>query len=125
MENDYQISINFWNQVFNLSDELKEKEVKELKEEDWQNLSPSPKVTEAIKAISDANNLLDYGCGNGWASICASKFGCKNITAVDMAQNAKESVNFYADIFKAKGITTKPIDDSWLDTQNDLYDAAL
>ena len=125
MEKDYENSINFWNQFFNLSEELKEKENKELKEEDWEGLAPSSKVLEAIKDISNSNNLLDYGCGNGWASICASKYGAKNITAVDMANNAKESVDFYADIFKAKGITAKSIDDKWLDLQNDIYDAAI
>ena len=125
MKNDFDNLINFWNNCFILNDELKESEKKDVNPNDYESLSPSPKILDAIRFISKSNNLLDYGCGSGWASIIAAKYGCKNITAVDMAPNAAKRVDFYADLFNTKGIISSTIDFNWLDNQNELYDGII
>ena len=82
---------------------------------DVKELAPSLKLYEAVVNLNDCNKVLDYGCGNGWASIVLAHAGCKDITAVDLGENIIETVNFYTKLYDVKdSITTKVIKPCWL-----------
>ena len=117
----------FWNQVF-LMDENAKNEIKNsVKEDDWLNLSPSDKLTEALKYLKDCENVLDYGCGNGWASIVAVKQGAKHVTAVDTSKNGIDALQFFANLFGLNNsLNAFPIDFDWLSNQKqDQYDGLV
>ena len=116
----------FWNQVF-LMDEKTKQEIKDnLKEEDYVSLAPSEKLFNGVKDLSSCKNVLDYGCGNGWASIVLAKSKCKKVTSVDTSANSIDSLRFYASIFKADNIDAFPIDFDWLSKEKDsIYDGLV
>lgn len=116
----------FWNQVF-LMDENTKKEIKEnIKEDDYIHLVPSEKLLNAVKALSKSKNVLDYGCGNGWASIILAKNGCSQVTSVDTSINSIDSLKFYASIFNTKNINAFSIDFNWLSKEDESkYDGLI
>ena len=116
----------FWNQVF-LMDEKTKQEIKDnLKEEDYVSLAPSEKLFNGVKDLSSCKNVLDYGCGNGWASIVLAKSKCKKVTSVDTSANSIDNLRFYASIFKVDNIDAFPIDFYWLSKEKDsIYDGLV
>lgn len=88
--------IDFWNSAISLSEEEIKEEATEL---EYRDLAPSKKLFNAIVELKGCKNVLDYGCGNGWASIIAAKGGIKNVTAVDVGENIIETARFYANLY--------------------------
>lgn len=122
---DYQTLRDFWNNNFNYSDDIKKQIIDSIDpEKDWMDLAPSKKQFDAISSLKNHNNFLDYGCGDGWASIIAAKAGLKNVTGVDVSSNAIQIADFYKSIFKTDKANFISIDTSWLKNQKDkTYDA--
>ena len=119
MNNDYQKLVEFWNSNFALSEEDK-KELERLGNEDYKQLAPSQKLYDALALFKGFNNVLDYGCGSGWASIIMAKMGVKNITSVEVAHQSLEMVKCYAKAFGvSESIKTIPIDEKWLNLQTE------
>ena len=127
MKSDIQINtelINFWNENIKISDEEK-KEITQTPNLDYKDLAPSIKLYEAIKLIKDNNYILDYGCGNGWASIIAKREGVSKVDAVDLGDNIIDTVKFFSKIFNTT-INVFKINDNWLKMQDgNIYDAII
>ena len=119
MEKDYNDLVSFWNKSFILNDENKEEILKtEGIKDSWNELSPSPKLNEALKRFK--GKVLDYGCGNGWASIVMAKEGIKNIDACDVAINSIKLLDFYKELFDVKdSINAFVIDSNWIKNEKE------
>lgn len=125
-EDKYNNLINFWDNAFNRSSEQKEEFKKSIKEDTWLYLAPSEKLFQAAKSISCYNNVLDYGCGSGWASIIISKNKVKHILSVDVSKNGIDLVNIYKDIYKLDNLDTLVINKDWLKTvPSNTFDALI
>ena len=123
---DNQSLIEFWDQAIAISDEEKEA-VSELGADDWKEMAPSEKLCEAAVSLGKRKKVLDYGCGNAWAGIIASKSGCGDVTAVDVSNGPVESARFYADKFGAgNGFKASCVGTDWLGSVNDkTYDGII
>lgn len=117
---DYIDLVAFWNNSFKINEEDKKAFANINPNEDYKRLAPSQKQYDALLTITNKENILDYGCGTGWASIIMAKNGAKKITAVDVASNSIEVVDAYAKAFNVedniKGIV---IDENWLSNQKE------
>ena len=123
MNNDYINLVEFWNKSFQLSIEDKKEILNSIKDDDYQELAPSIKLFNALLNFKECNNVLDYGCGSGWASIILSKIGTKKITAVDVSINSIEMVNCYKKAFRVEDkIESFVIDEAFLEKETKQYD---
>lgn len=127
MNKDYTNLKEFWNNAYSLDDKEKEEFLKELTDDSWHDLVPSEKQIDALKTITCCEKILDYGCGNGWASIALAKLGAKNILAVDVSENPVIQTKVLSNAFKLDGaITPKCVSDTWLDDVADSsFDAVF
>ena len=55
-------------------------------ETDWRNLE-SETLCAIFDKITNLDNVLDYGCGSGWADVYLIKNGSDRVTAVDVSEN--------------------------------------
>ncbi len=124
MNDTYKTLVEFWNKGFELSEEDKKQiEASKGTADDLKGFAPSPKLFDIACSFKDKNNVLDYGCGSGWASLIIAKFGANKVTSVDVAPNSIEMLNSYKKAFEVdKIIDTFAIDENWLGTQEDKYD---
>lgn len=90
-----QTLIAFWDKAFALSEE-DQKQMLEGGGSDWKEIAPSEKLYQAACSLGKRNKVLDYGCGNAWASIIAAKSGCADVTAADAAPGAVQAARLYA-----------------------------
>ena len=90
-----QTLIAFWDKAFALSEE-DQKQMFEGDGSDWKEIAPSEKLYQAACSLGKRNKVLDYGCGNAWASIIAAKSGCADVTAADAAPGAVQAARLYA-----------------------------
>ena len=111
MNNDYKNLVNYWNKVFSLS---KKEYI------DYQDLAPSPKLFDVLQLFKDKDNVLDYGCGDGWASIIMAKSGTKHIEACDVANNSIATVNERKKLYQVEDIINAfQIDENWIKNQKE------
>ncbi len=129
---DYKKLVEHWNKFFQLTDEESEEEgamdnVENFGEEEMKQIAPSEKLYDAAVSLKDCKNVLDYGCGNGWAGIIAAKSGCAEVTFADPAENAIETVKLYAKMFGISDrIKTACIDEKWISTlKGQAYDGLI
>ena len=116
--NDNAALIEFWNRAFVLSSEERNPSVTEP--EGWKDLAPSQKLFQAAASLGACGTILDYGCGEGWASIIAAKHGCRNVTAVDTASSAIEAAEIFADRYGvSQEISFSCISPDWLRSVKD------
>ena len=118
--------IEFWDQALSISDEEKE-ELKDVDPASYLSLAPSPKLADAVKSLCTKKKVLDYGCGNGWASIIIAKSGCGDVTSFDVAHSAVAATKAYAEAYKATPFI-HPVfgDGSWLQKEKaETYDALV
>ena len=102
--------VNFWNNAFRLTDDIKENDTKEF-DPNYLALSPSEKFTKA---------------GGGFSSIILSKLGCKNVVAVDVAEEGIKSAEFYLKLYDAKNVTTIHIEPNYLHSEEECkYDGII
>ncbi len=93
--------IDFWDKAFTLTEE-QQAEARKQAAEDWQELAPSEKLFKAACSLGQKKKVLDYGCGDGWASVIAAKSGCTDVTAVDAAPGAVQAARFYTEVYGVK-----------------------
>lgn len=125
---DYAQSVIFWNRNYELTGEDREKERAEVNPaEDWKQFAPSPELYDAVSALGAKKNVLDYGCGHGWAGIIAAKHGAQAVTGVDVTENGPEMAAFYAELFGVDGVfKTKTVGTDWLETvPENTYDGLV
>lgn len=124
LKNNYDRSIDFWNQalVFSAGDFDGIDKAK-----DWKDIGSTGLFELMSKAVSGWDNVLDYGCGTGWADVILAKGGAGRIKAVDVAQSAVESAKLYAAAFdSADAVSYEAVDVNWLGAQpKATYDYAL
>ena len=95
MGNSYLEALKFWNQAFDLDEEAKEQYRKELNPENYKELASSEKLANVlVEELAGKKRVLDYGCGEGWAGILLNKSGCKDVTSVDVVENAIKLAEF-------------------------------
>ena len=97
-EKDNRDLIGFWDKAFALSEEQRA-EAKKQGAEDWRELAPSEKLFRAACFLGQKKKVLDFGCGDAWASIIAAKSGCEDVTAVDAAPGAVRAARFYTEVY--------------------------
>lgn len=125
IRDDYETLVSFWDKAFEVNSDDKKKIIDDINpDEDYKDMAPSLKQYDALKLFKDKKNVLDYGCGSGWASIIMVKNGCEKVDAVDVSSNSVELTNLYASAFKVSNmINTRCIDEKWLAQQkDDTYD---
>ncbi|MBO4667523.1 MAG: class I SAM-dependent methyltransferase [Bacilli bacterium] len=125
INNDYYNLVSFWDKAFEIKEEDKKKVLAEINsEEDYKELAPSKKQYDALLEFKDKKDVLDYGCGSGWASIIMAKNGISHIDAVDVSNNSIEMMKLYSEAFKVSDkIKTFQVDEKWLENQeNEIYD---
>lgn len=106
--------ISFWDNAFAMSEE-EQKQMLEGEMEDWKDLAPSEKLFQAACALGQRKKVLDYGCGNAWASIIAAKSGCEDVMAVDAAPGAVQAAGFYAERYGVSDrVKTECATSNWL-----------
>ena len=106
--------IRFWDQALTLSEDDKAQE-RNNDREDIKQLAPSEKLYLAVAKLGTCKKVLDYGCGNGWASIVAASQGCEDVVAVDLGENIIDALNFYASLYgQSKRIHGERITPQWL-----------
>ena len=111
---DNQALVDFWSEALDLSEEDRE-ELGKCSAEDWKELAVSEKLFAAAASLGNRKKVLDYGCGNGWASIIAAKSGCPDVTAADMAPGAVRTAAAYAEAFGTGGqVHAQCIGADWL-----------
>ena len=115
-EKDNRTLIEFWSKALTLSEEDKES-TNAIDPDSWKEMAPSEKLFRAAQELGSCKKVLDYGCGNAWASIIAAKSGCSDVDAVDVAQGGAEAASFYAGLFGVSDrIRVSYIDPAWLST---------
>lgn len=125
MTKKYEDSIDFWNQAQSSSADDYKGEINQA--EDWKVIGSEGLLKLLTDKTKGWNNVLDYGCGNGWADVILERNGAEKITAVDVAEKAVESAKLYANAFCAgEKIEHLAVDVEWLSKQHeDLYDHAI
>lgn len=107
IETENQILQEFWNQAFGKQPEASVKEIKTL--------APSEKLFLAAASLGRCSDVLDYGCGSGWASIIAAESGAENVSAADVSENALNQVRKTAHLYGFDEIIHPvQIDSDWL-----------
>lgn len=104
--------IDFWNTSLSLTNENREY-ISQLPIEQYKELAPSEKLFLATSSLGKCDRVLDYGCGNGWASIIIKKAGTKDVEAVDVGENIIESAKCYFDHFQVD-VNVHSITLNWL-----------
>ena len=125
----YAEALNFWDKAFTLSEEDKAKHLENINaESDLAGLAISKKLANFVRnTLKDKTNVLDYGCGEGWAGMSLSKVGCAKVECVDIAQNAIQTVQFIANLAGINdGFSAHSITADWLETVADnTYDGIV
>jgi 2-polyprenyl-3-methyl-5-hydroxy-6-metoxy-1,4-benzoquinol methylase len=105
MGNTYSDALKFWDAAFEMNDEEKEQIIKEIDAQNsWKELASSEKLRDVmLEHLSGCKKVLDYGCGEGWAGITLSKAGCKDVTCVDVVENAIKLANFLSTAYGVTG----------------------
>ena len=85
-----QTLISFWDKAFALSEE-DQKQMLAGSGSDWKEIAPSEKLYQAACSLGKRNKVLDYGCGNAWATVIAAKSGCADVTAADLVPDSAKT----------------------------------
>jgi cyclopropane fatty-acyl-phospholipid synthase-like methyltransferase len=117
MEKDFEKIKEFWDNKFKnyINDKI---------DYSYLELAPSKKLVDEILNIKDKDNVLDYGAGNGWASLLLANNN-KNVLAVDTSSNSIDVINKYAKHYGFNNINTKVIDSNWIYNNNLKFDAIV
>lgn len=125
MEKDYQSSVEFWNKAMISAPEDYEGEIN--RDEDWKQIGSETLLKLVSAEVKGWNNILDYGCGSGWADVLLVKSGADKVFGVDVSPNAITSAKYYAKAFQTlDSIQFEAISTDWLDGQaENQYDYAF
>lgn len=125
MRSDYKKAMAFWDQALASSPEDYESGIDPA--EGWKKGCSETLLALLCEGVKGWDNVLDYGCGTGWASVLLVKNGARRVTAVDVAPNAIASAGYYAKAFEVReNITFEAVTPEWLSAQDeDRYDHAI
>lgn len=125
LKKDYDNSVNFWNQSMASNPEDYDGEINQ--DEDWKEIGSASLCKLMSEAVKGWDNVLDYGCGSGWADVLLAKNGVRKIKAVDVAENAVASAGYYAKAFESEEyIDFEAVSVDWLANQApETYDHAI
>lgn len=125
MKKDYDKSVEFWNAQLASSAEDYEGEIN--LEEDWKQIGTESLVKLLLEETKGWDNILDYGCGTGWACTIFVKNGAKEVKGVDVAENAVISAQYYVKAFQVQdSVKLEAVSVDWLSKQEaDLFDHAF
>ena len=125
-ERTYLDALDFWNQAFVLDEDAKKQYTQEFDSGNgWKKLAPADKLRDLVtETLSDRKQVLDYGCGDGWAGIALCKCGCGNVTSVDVSENAIACARFLAELYHAgKGFRAECVSTGWIgETASNRFD---
>lgn len=108
----------FWNSVFAQTEQ--ETDTSGDSPKALEALAPAPELYRAAASLGQKQRVLDYGCGDGWASAIAAVSGCRDTTAADPSENAVRSASLLAETYGcADRVHPTMIDDNWLLRQPD------
>ena len=115
---DYKRLLDFWETTY--ANSQHQIELENLNNDNnWRELAPSEKFINALSSFSNCENVLDYGCGDGWGSIIMAKAGCKNIISVDLSKSAiknlKENTYKYG---VNNSIQAEVVSSDWINSEN-------
>ncbi len=114
IEKDYQRSIEFWNEAFKPYAEG------EAEKEDLKEIAPSEKLYQACVSLGALENVLDYGCGHGWASVIMASSGCRNVHAVDVNESAPKAAKKLAEAYGVQDrVKTEFVPVSWIGSEKE------
>jgi len=127
---DYDKAIGFWDSAFDVDEEVKKQYQEALRPDtdDWKNLASSPKLLNIITDnLKSKKNVLDYGCGEGWAGLCIKKSGCANVKCVDVVEHAISFTKYLQSLLKiTEGFDAECVSTSWLNTVKEgCYDGII
>ncbi len=116
LRQDYEAAKSFWNTAFAMDeDAVKNAETSADRENGWKTQAPSEKLFRAVQTLGMCENILDYGCGRGWAAIIAAKSGCPTVTAVEISENAAKSAEFYAGLYGVEDrVRVQHVSEAWI-----------
>ena len=119
--------IKFWDNALKLSQEDKDNIKASMSDDSYLEFAPSKKLANALDNLLTADKILDYGCGNAWASLILAKKGAKYIKAVDTSKKGIESAKFILDTYNVSDVVDlEVIDESWLEKQTpNSYDGIV
>lgn len=118
MKKDYENAMEFWNKALTSAPEDYEGEVDIAN--DWKQIGSESLLQLLCDEGKDWNNILDYGCGSGWASVVFAKNGAVNVLGVDVVPNAIESAGYYVKTFQeTEHIKLKTVSTNWLKEQSE------
>ena len=123
LQEKYKEALDFWNQTLKSSEE----DYADINPEtDWREIE-SETICAIFDKVKNWKNVLDYGCGGGWADVYLIKNGSDKVTAVDVSENAIESAKLYAEAFHVENnIEYKVVKTDWLEQQEEeTYDNAI
>lgn len=125
VEKDYKNSVEFWDKAMTTAPEDYEGEI-DL-DEDWKQIGSETLLNLLCQEVKGWNNILDYGCGTGWADVLFVKNGANKVLGVDVAPNAIVSARYYAKAFQVEdSIQFEAVSTDWLDNQaENQYDYAF
>ena len=114
---DYRKLVEYWDRVFaEREEELRPEELGDGLAE----LAPSIKQFDALLSLKEKERVLDYGCGDGWASLIMAANGTKRVVSCDVAPS---SIVRLSERLNALGfrdvIEPMLIDERWLSKQED------
>ncbi len=104
--------IEFWNGAYGLSEEDK-RQIAQGGTDGWRSMAPSEKLFLAASSLGHCKKVLDYGCGNAWGAIIASKGGCTDVTAVDVSDGPLSAAAFHSTLYQAD-VKLMKVSPTWL-----------
>lgn len=111
--------LKFWDNFYKITDEDYEC-FKAIDKSDYLSLAPSIKQVDALRLFKNNENIIDYGCGTGWASIIMAMENINNIKAVDLSPNSIKAAQLFSNAYGVNDkIEAFIIDENWLKKQND------
>lgn len=125
MKSDYQNSVEFWNKALASKPEDYEGEIN--LDEDWKQIGSEKLLKLLCDEVNGWDNILDYGCGSGWASVIFVKNGANRVAGVDVAPNAIVSAGYYTKTFGVdEKVQLEAVSTDWLNNQaENQYDHAV
>lgn len=120
--------VEFWNRAFAMTEEEKKQTKEETdKEKDWLEIAPSKKLFDAAAALKDKKNVLDYGCGHGWAALIAAKSGCQKVTAVEVSEGPVEMARCIMEAFDVENqVNCMQVSTDWIqNAETESYDGII
>ncbi len=111
--NTWEESVEFWDKAYAFDETEENGETEE--QMDIRDLAPSKKQLDALADLAKCEKVLDYGCGQGWASVVLAGAGCKDVTAVEVSENGTKATELFAKQFGVgERVKAEKIDADWL-----------